>query len=474
MAKDNIIDIDFGKWGFRSEEDTTAAPVGALRVMRNAQITVRGGLAPRPGTILLGDSNSSTKPIRGFYNFRKSIGSDEILIKTYDDEIEYLSMDYEREGWTRLKSGFTVGQEFGFVTSLVNTDNQDYVVFCNRYEPYQRWTGAIAKLNGGLVGGETSVVVFSTLLVDIYDTHTASASSVTTLDITAADWAASQWVGFYVRITSGSQTGQIRLISANTTTQITFAAMSDPGVCTFEIRKLAFPASGTIIYNGSTLDYTAITSDTAFTVASANSSPDGMLVTLVPTVYPAAPRGNRLTNYLGRIVVGNVRAALARNAGGALSGYSSAGSAFVSKLLNPFDFAFAATRVAGEGDIIAMPYGGGDITDVSYQEDTAYVFKERYIEALQYSQDSNDLAIRTPLKSGIGSVGKILRGADDIYFFTPSKQLTTIGRVKQKDVKPATLNIGEKIKRFLEECTVDDVGRGIEIAEKVYFPIKSY
>ena len=475
MAKDHVIDIDFGKWGFRSEEDTTSAPVGSLRIMRNAQVTIRGGIAPRPGTILLGDSNSSTKPIRGFYNFRKSIGSDELLMKAYDTCIEYLSMDQKEAGWQTLKTGFTTGQEFGFVTSLVNTDNQDYVVFCNRYEPYQRWTGAVARISTALSGGETDVPVDTTLLIDIYDAQTAIVSNATTLTIASNTWADSQWVGFYVHITSGSFTGSVRLITANTANTVTFATLgSDPSTPTFEIRKLAFPPSGTIIYNGTTSAYSDIPTGTDFTVTSAHAAPEGSLVTLVPSEYPAAPRGNRLANYLNRIMVGNVRSALARNSGGALAGYASAGSLFVSKLNNPFDFSYSAARVAGEGDIISMPYGGGDITDVSYQEDTAYTFKERYIESLTYSQDANDLAVRVPLKAGIGSVGKTLKGADDIYFFTPSKQLTTIGRVKTKDIKPATLNIGLQIKRFLETCTMDDLGRGIEIAEKVYFPMKFF
>lgn len=474
MAKDRIIDINFGKYGFRSQEDTTSAPIGSLRVMRNAQITDRGGLAPRLGTVLLGSNNSSTQPIRGFYNFRKSLGSDELLVKTYDDEVEFISKTYQSAGWTRLKNSFTVGQEFGFTVSLVNTDNEDYVVFCNRYEPYQRWTGAVAQLTSALVGAETAIPVDSTLLVDIYESRTASASSATTLDISPAAWAADQWNGFYVRITSGVHSGKIRAISATTTTQITFATLgSDPVTPTFEIRKPAFPASGTLIYGGTTIAYTAIPTDSSFSVASAHAAADDSLVTLVPTEYPAAPKGNRLTNYLGRIVVGNVRSALARNSVGALAGYSSAGSAFVSKLSNPFDFSYSATRVAGEGDIIATPYGGGDITDVSYFEDTAYVFKERYIEAIKYSQDTNDLAVREPLKAGIGSVGKTLKGADGIYFLTPSKQLTNITRVKQKDIKPATLNIGETIKIFLEQCNVDDIGRGIEIAERAFFPLKS-
>lgn len=473
--KDRIIDVsEFTKYGFQALEDTTKAPIGALRVMRNAQVTLRGGLAPRPGTLLLGTKNTSTKKVRGFYKFQKSIGSDEFLIKCYDDEMEFVSRNYLSAGWTRLKSSFTVDQEFGFVTSLVNTANQDYVLGCNRYEPYFSWTGAVAQLAVTLVGGEGTISVDSTLIPDVYESKTATASSATTLDVASANWAASQWVNFYVRITSGTNINKIRKITANTATQITFDTLgSDPGLCTFEIRKPAFPASGTLIIGGTAIAYSAIPTGTTFTVSSANAATAGVLVSQVPTDYPAAPRGNRLANYLGRIVVGNVRSALARNSGGALAGYSSAGSVFVSKLLDPTDFGYAATRVAGEGDIIAMPYGGGDITDVQAQESQFYAFKGMYIEGVSYSQDADDLAVRDPLKAGIGSVGKAIRGSDDVYFVTPDKQFTSIGRVRLQDIRPKTLNIGDPVDRFLEACGVDDVGRGAEISKKIYIPLKS-
>lgn len=474
MAKDNVVDIKFDQHGFVLLDDTTSAPVGSLRTMRNAEITDRGGLAPRPGTLLLGSANSNTERCRGFYNFRRSLDQDELLVKTYDDEVEYLSKNALDQGWQRLKNGFSTSKEFGFVTSLVNTSNEDYVAFCNRYEPYQRWTGAVTQLNGALVGGETAITVDSTLITDIYHSDTASSVTTTTIDVSTTPWAADQWIGFYVLITSGAQSGKISLISDNDNNTLTFATISGlSGTPTFEIRRLAFPASGTLIYNGTTIAYSAVPTSTTFTVSSAHAAADNTPVTVVPAEYPAAPRGNRLTNYLGRVVVGNVRSALARDSGGALQGYSSAGSVFVSKLNDPFDFSFSGTRVAGEGDIIAMPYGGGDITDVVAQEDTFYAFKNRYIESISYSQNANDLAVRDPLKSGIGSIGKTVTGADDVYFFTPESQLTTIGRVSTKDIRPQTLDIGNKIKRYLELAGLDDVGRGMEVSDKVYFPIKS-
>ncbi len=468
-----MIDLEKFKLGFYALEDTTKAPFGSLRVMRNATVTDRGGISPRPGITLLGTHNSSTKKCKGFYRYKRSFGTNEILIKNYDDEMEAYSLNHSTGGWFRVKDGFTAEKEFGYVSSLVNTGNQDYVIGCNRFDNYFRWTGAITQLSAALAGGESAVTVDSVLEEDIFFSGTGVASSATTLQVSSGVWAADQWIGFWVYITSGAQAGQVREITDNTTDTLTFDSMTDPGNATFEIRRLAFPETGSIIYGGTPISYTAIVAYNQFPVSSAHAAADNSPVTLVPTTYPENPRGNRLTNYLNRIVVGNVRSAMARGSGGALQGYSAGGSVFVSKVNNPFDFGFSATRVAGEGDIISAPYGGGEWTDVQHQEEDAYLFKERYIEALQYSQDANDLAVRTPLKAGIGSVGKTIKASDDIYFVTPDKKFTSIGRVRAKDIKPETENIGHVIKRFLDKCGVDELGRGAEFKDKLHIPLKS-
>lgn len=470
--KDIFLDFETFKLGLYALEDTTKAPIGTARIMKNMVVTDRGGIGPRPGTELLGTKNTNGNGIRGFYNFRKSFDTDEFLIKAYDDELEAYSKNHSSAGWWRLKNGFTANKEFGFVTSLVNEDNEDYVVFCNRFEAYQRWVASVTLLDGALTGAESSVVVDSVLTDEVFDSKTASGSSTTTLNVTSTPWVASQWVNMYVHITNGSKVGFISKISGNTDGQITFAAISGlSGTPTFEIRKAAFPASGTIIYNGTTIAYTAIPEITKLTVSSAHAGSDNDAVTLVPTEYPGLPRGNRLTNFLNRIIVGNVRSALARDSGGALQGFSAGGSYFVSKLNNPFNFDFAASRVAGEGDIISTPYGGGEITDVQHQEDTAYIFKKKYIESIKYSQDANDLAIREPLKEEIGSVGQVIKGSDDIYFITEDNRFTSIGRVRAKDIKPQTENLGFNIKRLLD-VFVFGTGKGIEYKDKIYIPLK--
>lgn len=469
-----MIDMaDFSK-GFTAGVDTTKAPFGSFRKMRNAQVTDRGGIAPRPGTVLLGTKNSSTYPVRGLYNFKKSFEANEILVKNYDDEMEGYSKNHTDQEWFRIKNGFTQDKEFGYVHSLYNTSNENYLLGGNRYDKFFAYTGAIMTLNGALSGGETALTVDTTLIDDIYDSKTATGSSTTTLTVTGAGWAASQWNNFYVYITSGAEAGNISKISATTSTTITFTALStDPGNCTFEIRKLLIPASGTVIYNGTTLAYSAVPTATTITVASAHAASDGTIVTVIPTEYEANPRGNRFTNYLGRIVVGNVRSGLSRDSGGTLQGWSSGSAAFISKQNDPLSYTYSATRVAGEGDLISLPYGGGDVTDVVAQENTAYLFKRDYIEAVVYSQDADDLAIREPLKPGAGSIGKTTRGNDDLYFFTESKEFSSIGRVRSQDIRPQTQDIGFPIKRWLARCGVDDIGRGVEVAGKVYIPLKS-
>lgn len=463
------------KEGLHALEDTTKAKLGAALKMRNCVVTDRGGIGPRPGTILLGTYDSTRTPTTGFFNFKKSFGNDEILMRSYGTVMYFLSKKYKTKGWTFLKGDFTNGAEFGFVPSLVNTENNDYVIFCNRYENYQRWSGALAQLTSSLVGGETTITVDSIITDDIYYSGTATSASATTIDVSTAPWAADQWKNFYVHITSGTHINKIRKITAVTTTQITFDTLTiTPGTCTFEICQTKFPASGTIIYNGNSLAYSAIPEYNKFTVGSALASATSSdLVTIAPEEYSSNPRGNRLTNYLNRIIVGNVRSALARNTGGALQGYSSAGSYFVSKVNTPTDFSFAAARVAGEGDIVSTPYGGGDITDVTHQESDAYIFKKNYIESVSYSQDANDLAVRTPLKQNVGSIGKVIKGSDDVYFITEDKKLTSLGRVKTKDLLPSTENLGYPIKRFLEQCDFSTLGKGIEYNDKIYIPIKS-
>ncbi len=500
------------KTGLHILEDDLLAPVGSARKMLNVVISDRNGITTRPGTELLGTYNTSSSPIMGAFNFKKSQGEVEFPIKAYATFLEYY---HSTAGWTKLKTSFTNEQEFGFTSTLVNTDNDDFTYFCNRIEEYQRWRGAVTLLNGALVGGETTVTVDSVLRSPVYFSGTATANSATTITLSTATWATDMWKNFIVHIIG---TGKVRRITGNTGTILTFDTLGvAPGNVAFEIRQLAFPlynigtvattattaltGTGTnflavyrqgdaiyvdaetvrivaavtsntaltvtvafsntasalkhrnkrqIIYANTVIEYTDIDLATTFTVGSAHAGADNIAVTIVPDIYVDAPRGNRLENLLGRVYVGNVRSAVSRDSAGALQGSDNAGSMFVSQILDPTKFTFSGSRVAGEGDILNVPYGGGEITDLKAQESTLYLYKKNYIESVSYSQDANDFAIRDPLKTGKGSFGKVIKGVDDQYFMTIDKQYTSLGRVKLKDSTPQTDNFGLPIKRLLD------------------------
>jgi hypothetical protein len=449
--------------GLYALDDDSKTPFGSARRALNTIVTDRGGIAPRPGTTLIGSNNPSSS-VRGLFNFKKSIGGggSEILIKAYDDELEFTLPNLGE--WVRLKDGFTPDKEFGFAPTLFNTDNDDFVYFCNRYEEYQRWRGAYATITEDLVGAETVIKVDSLLRTPIYLTETATDNSETTVTVSTATWATDMWKNFYIYFPG---TGKIRKITENDGTSITFDTLgAGPGNVEFQVRQLAFPETGSIIYNGTPIAYTAPDVATEFPVVSAHEGSEGDIVAIVPDTFIAAPRGNRLDTLLGRMLVGNVRQAISRDSAGDIQGSAQTGSVFVSKLLDPSVFTFSATRTAGEGDILNVAYGGGEITDVKAQEDVAYLYKKDYIEAVKYSGDTDDVAFRTPLKPGVGSIGRVIKGRDDHYFMTSDNQYTSIGRVASKDILPQTDNIGYNIKRILDEYNHSNFN-GIEFRDRI-------
>lgn len=471
---DFLIDItDFSR-GLQLLEDTTAAPVGSAQIMENMVITDRGGIAPRPGTVLKGSYNSGSYGVDGFYNYIKTGIEQEILVKAYNGKLEYFHPGYN--DWALLKSGYTSGAEFGFKEHLVNTDNEDYLYFGNAKENYSRWSGGYTQVNGAYASG-TTLTVDSTLKTTTYETGTASATSATTLTDSTKTWASKQWVNFYILITSGALAGQVRKITDNTATSLTFSTLgSDPGGAgvTYQIRMLKFPTSGTLTVGTTTVTYSDIPTSTTFTITDPSTAlADNLPVTVRPTEYPAGPRGNRLENHHTRMIVGGVQSGMSRDSAGNLQGSQSTATVYISKIKNATDFTFSATRIAGEGDLITAPYGGGNITDIVNFEDSFAVFKKSYIELIKYSTDSTaDLPASNPLKTGFGAQGRVIKGKDDVYFVTSDNQITSIGRVQQQDTVPQSTNIGLIIKRLIDTYDFSN-HHGDEYKQRLFFACKS-
>lgn len=85
------------------------------------------------------------------------------------------------------------------------------------------WTDK-AFATGGTTNGTDARLVVPYTRVDIFATGTATSGSATTLVNSAKTWATDQWVNYQVRITAGTGKGQVRVITANTGTTLTFAA----------------------------------------------------------------------------------------------------------------------------------------------------------------------------------------------------------------------------------------------------------
>lgn len=85
------------------------------------------------------------------------------------------------------------------------------------------WTDR-AFATGGTTNGTDARVVTPCIFNVSYDSGTATSGSATTLNDTGKAWTASQWINYQVRITAGTGMGQVRVITANTGTQLTIAA----------------------------------------------------------------------------------------------------------------------------------------------------------------------------------------------------------------------------------------------------------
>lgn len=447
------------------------APIGSARVMSNMQITDRGGIGPRPGTSILGTWDSDTTGSDGFYNFLTTSIGLEIPVKASNGILKYYHPTLL--DWKQLKSGYTAGAEFGMKEHLVNTDNNDYLYFCNAKENYSRWTGAITTTNGAFVSG-TTLTVASTLKPATLETGTSTSTSATTITDTSKTWASSQFVGFYVLITSGTQAGVISKITANNATSLTFDSITDPGAgATYQVRVLNFPPSGTLTVDTTSVVYSAVPTSTTFTITDPGVGfANGSAVTIQPKEFPGNPKGNRLDNYITRMIVGNVTSGMSYDSSGNLIGNQSNASIYFSKQLDASDFTFSADRTTGQGGIAAIPSGGGKITDVSNFEDTFIVFKKYYIEQDKFSTtDTADLLQQTPLKQQFGSVNHVIKGRDDIYFITADNQITSLGRVKLADTVPQTVNVGLIIKRLIDTFDFSSVV-GHEFAQRILFACK--
>jgi hypothetical protein len=452
VAKDNFLILDGFDIGWHKRDDETRIVPGGARISSNITLTDRKGIAPRPGEVLLGTANSGSTGIKSLFSFHKTNNNTDILMKSYDDELEFYSN--EGSAWARIMDGYTTGLVFGFKEGRIDaTEFLDYVYFGNGVDKFSRWCGYDTLLNGALVGGEVSVTVDSTLLDDVYYTGTASGATDTVITIAASDWATNAWNNFYVYITDGAFAGRISLISGTTGTTVTFAAIAGLNGTTpaFQIRQIAVPATGTLVYGSNKVAYTAVPTATTFTVASASAAADNTILTVAPQTYSsAAPTGSIFETYYESLCV-------AGDPGRPIT-------LFRSKTADMDDFSYSSPRAANEGDIAYFPYGGGDISDVKFWENSLVILKPHAVEKALWSQEMNptglgitDVFEQDTIKVGIncGTKARAWYVEDDLMWVTPDNRITTLGRVINKDTRPQAQDVAYDIRREVKDYSFD-------------------
>jgi len=443
--------------GLLHKKDVTQMPGGAL-ILGSKNVVLNDGdrITVRKGSELFGASSSTQTPIKSMYTFKKRDGS-EIMMRSYGTVLEYYHPD--TAAWTNLYSGYTTGQIFGFADHNVNTDNSDFVYFCNAIEPYSRWNGAYTMLNGALSGGETEVVVDGVLTEDVFYSGTASVCSTTTIDIATSSWATDVWNDdFYVLITDGAQINVIANITDTTTTRITFDTITGlSGTPTFQIRKLKFSGSGNLRIGTTTVSYTGF--DDQYTFSGCGSVPaalDNAAVCQSITEYPANPRGNVLMTLHTRVYIANI------------TGQES--TLYYSTIADATDFTYLSPRSADEGGVIDTPEGGGGIIGLGKQEDVIYIIKEDLVKTLTFTQDATDLPQIYPLidAPGVGAVTglSVFKVDNALIYVSKEGGVKEVSRVSVVDYAEPK-QISDPIVNLVNDL-VFDASAGFFFKQKMY------
>jgi hypothetical protein len=445
--------------GFQTKRSASDLDIGAAQSGQNVIISDGDKIAPTDGWELFGAADTSGNGITSAFGFNLSTGL-EIPLRASDTIMEYYNEG--TAAWETLSSGYTTGKRFGFSQFYSSATFRDAVYFGNGTEYFAEWHGAYSQLDGALSGGETEVVVDSVLTDRVHYTSTSSATTTTTLTISPADWVADQWdTVFYVRITSGASSGKISLISATTTTEITFTAISGlSGTPTFEIRQARFTDTGTMNIGTDTFAYTSLDQDNRFAgCTSVDAASDDAATNQAVTTYAGNPIGNIFFTRNERLFIANDTEAVLN----------------VSATSDATDFTFGAPRAAGEGDVGLIPEGGGAIKGLGMNEDKLIVLKRNLLKEVTYSQDASDLIQLDTLieATGVGTEApkSVFSVDNELYYASPEGGVKAVSRVPTIDFVQA-LQIADPIRPTVNTADFIDAA-GIFFDGRAYISARS-
>jgi len=190
-----------------------------------------------------------------------------------------------------------------------------------------------------------------------------------------------------------------------------------------------FTATGSIIINGTTVTYTGITVTTFTGCVGTPAAADNSGVAQLPVAFPANAKGNIYEVYQNRLCIANVT--LAPNA------------VFISKVDNDTDFTFSSPRIDGEGAIINVSLGAGNITALINHEQKLYVGKQtgfHTVEFLQFDNNNTDFPFLVPVSAdennpflGPQSSKSVFVALQDVYFASAQGGIKRANRLEAID-----------------------------------------
>ena len=228
------------------------------------------------------------------------------------------------------------------------------------------------------------------------------------------------------------------------------------------LSDMGFTATGNIVVHGVAYAYTGLSGQTFTGVTpdpTVSGTVAGQAVTQQPVAYASNPNGNVMIAYNGRVVM-STKPTSALYGGGSYVG---------SKLNDPTDFTFGATRAASEGYQLIMSDGGGNINGMVSFEGGVAIFKQSACSIHIVSDDQNDFPSQSPLlpadSSASGTVGNVGPKAcfvlgSQVFFVSPRKIISSLQRISQLDF-PTALPFSDRIDNVVQAMTWDVDTNGI-------------
>lgn len=372
MADGNIefpVVIDDFSSGWIADRDPFRIPSGAFSGGHNINILPGGSIKTAPQYELIGTSGGDTS---------SPITSSGVLKTRYNDSSEVFhsgtSLYYwntKTEDYAVLKTGLADGAFFAFVQSSENTDYQDYLYMGNAIDNDMRWIGAHDKLNVAVSGTVTEIEISSSIFTSVeHVSETATSCTDVSITLSSANWGTNIFTNFYVEIIDGTYAGKVARITSNTDTVLTFASISGlSGTPQFKIRTLRFEHTGLIVINGQSVQYTGFVSSQKFAVSGTYSFAINSPVAQAVVEFASNPKGNMMVMKDGyRLVASTMSSTIHR-----------------SEVLNHSSFVISSPRVPGQGDIIDVSEGTGNITGLANWGGYFVVIKKDLIKPYSYS-----------------------------------------------------------------------------------------